>query len=333
MSSAEFLQKLAGAVPDKSYLLGKVGVLGYGIGFRIRGGRRTDEPALVVYVRKGRKAEDPRRLPRHARIPNRVRIVLEGRSEWLPVDIVEDEVGNIAEATSGPPVSPVVIPGHRIFNRDHPENWGTVGWVARDGQIGETVVCAAYHVLMRPLTGYPAKRIAQEYVHAPSDPERILGTADDPPGSHAYPMGQVWYARRDRQFDVGTVRLHPAAEAARYIRYIGSMGPLRYLGIQDLQGEAGEPVRLAAGAPAPSTGHVYEFPSFFPMRYPDWPGGLNMAGLIATDIPVSPGDSGGLLVDAGRRPIGMLVGSSATRSFFMHLGETAKALGLSDPAT
>ena len=59
------------AIEERKYLLDIRDVLGYGVGYREKEGQRTREPALVIYVRPGRKAKEPQDFPRHQRIPKR----------------------------------------------------------------------------------------------------------------------------------------------------------------------------------------------------------------------------------------------------------------------
>ena len=57
-------------------------VVGYGLGFRVRKGERTDTPCLTVYVRK---KKDEKRMRPEAKLPKSIRI---GKRR-LPVDVVE----------------------------------------------------------------------------------------------------------------------------------------------------------------------------------------------------------------------------------------------------
>src|SRR5262245_51438921 len=77
------LRLLRKALKQRSYILKISDVLGYGVGFREKKGEWTDEPALIVYVRPGRKAKEYKDLPPHQRIPSRIRLQIGKKTVWL----------------------------------------------------------------------------------------------------------------------------------------------------------------------------------------------------------------------------------------------------------
>ncbi|MDX1579400.1 MAG: hypothetical protein R3266_13015, partial [Gemmatimonadota bacterium] len=112
------LRLLERAARERDYLLSIPGVLGYAVGYRVRGGQQTDEPVLTIYVEPGRKAVDPKSLPRHRRIPERVRLDVRGRTVWLSTDLVETESGELL-SNAGPLPSSA-----SVGNSESPSNTG-----------------------------------------------------------------------------------------------------------------------------------------------------------------------------------------------------------------
>jgi hypothetical protein len=125
----------------RARLLTFPGVIGVGLGFRLRGGMPTGEPCLTVYVRRKLSPEELKaanrpRLPRTVRSGNR----------RLPVDVIElGEVRRQADA------------GSSLGQADAGER-GTLGALATDLDAGDTVALTAMHVTT--LQQFPAGNTA-----------------------------------------------------------------------------------------------------------------------------------------------------------------------------
>lgn len=118
-------------------LLAFPGVVGVGLGFRMRGGMSTGEPCLTVYVQRKRSPEELDQA-REPRIP---RTVSSGKRR-LPVDVLE--LGAIRRhVDAGGSLGPLEG-GDR----------GTIGALAKDLDAGDTVALTAMHVT--PLQQFPA---------------------------------------------------------------------------------------------------------------------------------------------------------------------------------
>lgn len=117
-------------------LLAIPGVVGVGLGFRLRGGAPTGEPCLTVYVQRKRAPEELAQA-REPRIP---RTVSSGKRR-LPVDVLE--LGSIRrQVNAGDSLGPL-DGGDR----------GTIGALAKDLDAGDTVALTAMHVT--PLQQFP----------------------------------------------------------------------------------------------------------------------------------------------------------------------------------
>jgi hypothetical protein len=113
----------------RARLLAIPGVMGVGLGFRLRGGMPTGEPCLTVYVQRKLSPEEVRagNLPR---IPKTVR----SGKHRLPVDVLE--LGAIRrQVQAGDNIGPL-SGGER----------GTLGALAKDLDAGDTVAVTAMHV-------------------------------------------------------------------------------------------------------------------------------------------------------------------------------------------
>ena len=113
----------------RAKLLSVPGVIGLGLGFRLRGGVRTGEACLTVYVRRKMGADElsaarVRRLPRHVSAGKR----------RLSVDVVA--LGNIRRQARA---------GDSLGTQELGE-LGTLGALARDLDSGDTVALTAMHV-------------------------------------------------------------------------------------------------------------------------------------------------------------------------------------------
>ena len=121
----------------RAKLLAIPGVIGLGLGFRLRGGMPTGEPCLTVYVRRKLSIEELK-LARTPRISKTVR----SGKHRLPVDVIE--LGEIRrQVNAGDSIGPSDV-GER----------GTLGALAKDLDAGDTVAVTAMHV--SPLKQFPA---------------------------------------------------------------------------------------------------------------------------------------------------------------------------------
>ena len=317
-----WLRLIDEAVKRRTYLFKIPDVLGTAVGYRITGGERTHEPAVIIYVRPGRKAKDPKKLPRHQRIPHRLRLSLGGETVWLPVDLVELDTGRLC-ATS-------FVAGSTVANVRNVDNFGTVGWIARDGD-GQPVLCGSYHVFLRPPDAYSPPSATQRFRSASAPRESLMCPCSIEGGDPVRDVvGFVKEGVRSRFVDAAVATVDEPDRVDDLARFIGRLEEIRDLNVEEIQPGGGETVRAVVRRSAPLTGKLLETSASFPFVYPDFPDGLRMLDLIATDIPTQAGDSGALLVDGARRALGMLIGrdESGARSFFMHIQHVVDALQL-----
>lgn len=297
------------AYRTRRYLLRNPDVLGFGVGHRFCQGERTGEPALVVYVREGVKSRDPQRVPRHRRIPRHVRLPGRGGSRMLCVDLVETGVGELCQG---------VTPAVTVCNIGSAVEFGTVGWVARQAS-GTPVFCSCYHVLLPRAFNPP--RTTQTFFHNPAQPQEVTCPSPLFGGSIGNRLGTVMRGERSPTGDLALAEVKAGVSLGSAIQGVGAMGnPPRILQSFKNQPGQGERVRVAVGHDAPIEGRLAEFPASFTVRYPDFPEyTLNNLIMVVTDPVVRPGDSGALLVDDDRRPLGMLIGRDvpSRRSFYM----------------
>ncbi len=320
------LELLERAVEERTYLLRVSDVLGYAVGFRVKDGETTEEPVLTVYVRKGRKAKDPEDHPPHQRIPSRIRLKVGKKWVWLPVDIVESEVGSLS---AGP-----VQAGLSVGNSRKTDS-GSIGWIARtDDEASAPVFCSAFHVLLRfppngsKLTG----TVDKQYQFTFPNFENVVSPSVEDGGDVAQDnVGHVMAGRRNNVVDVAVVSPRDAASVEAVARDIGPIGPARFLTASDLHPTDPVQVRIRGRSTTQvTTAQVVRFPAAHLFAYPDRPNGLLLFQLIETNIETQAGDSGTLLLDDQRRPLGMLVGRAGGSSFFMHIQSVINAMKLKD---
>ena len=314
--NAEQLSALRLAYRTRRYLQRNPDVLGYGVGYRVRAGERTGEPALVVYVRKGTKSRDLNRVAKHRRVPVRVHVPGRGGERWMPVDLVEASVGELCASISA---------AVTVCNCESPVDFGTVGWVARQAD-GEPVFCSCYHVLLPGFFQPP--RPTQLFFHDDTSPQFVTCPSPGFGGNKDTRLGVVVRGIRSGTADLALAQPLPGVNLTNFVQAIGSMGQPRILRAQNNQPGAGERVQVAVGHDGPIEGRLLEFPATFTVAYPDF-AEYTLTGLIMTDAAVRPGDSGALLLDEGRRPLGMLIGRDRVsgRSYFMPIA-TVGALNL-----
>lgn len=118
-------------------LLALPGVVGVGLGFRMRGGLPTSEPCLTVYVRRKRSPEEV-----DAAGERRISKTVRAGKHRLPVDVVE--LGTLRrQVDAGDSLGP-------LGGGDR----GTLGALAQDLDTGDTVAVTAMHVT--PFQEFPA---------------------------------------------------------------------------------------------------------------------------------------------------------------------------------
>jgi hypothetical protein len=314
------LEQLSRASRRREYLLRVSDVLGFAVGFKERGGALTDEPALVVYVRRGRKQKKKADFQRHQQIPERLRWHERGKTVWLPVDLVESDVGVLQSATIGSGVS--------VGNRTLTDTTGSIGWIARRASDQQVVLCSCYHVFLT----FPATSTSPnlEFTGVPhafiTSPSR-----EDGGDVNASVIGSVVRGKRAPTVDIAIAIPRADVSVVPAVADIGPFGKARFLVPGDLDPQ--HPVRVALRgrtSTTPRVGIVLQCGGVFPFQYPDLVQPLLMRDLIVTSIPTQAGDSGSLLLDDQHRPLGMLLGNGGGRSFFIHLRNITNALQLTD---
>lgn len=312
------------AVAERTYLWRLKDVLGTSVGFRVQGGRPTDEPVVTVYVRKGRKDVDPAALPRHQRIPATLRLQIGGKTITVGTDIVESELGELCQGEGD------LVSGLSIGTAEHPHSVGTVGWIARvDDDKQEPVLTTAFHVLVRfghtPLDGVLDKRYR---LHFPDFEDVMVPAVEDGGRSNIDNVGYLLAARRNSVVDVAAVRVSQPERVRDQVRGRGHLGPPRDIGPGDLDPQQPPAVAMSVRKDHVREGHLIRCQAAHAFGYPDRPQGLLMTDLLETTIVSQPGDSGALLVDDQNRPLGMLLGRAGDHSFFIRLHNVAEALNL-----
>lgn len=259
---------------NRERLLSFRGVVGFGLAPRIRGGMETDEPAVVVYVRRKQALKDldpGRHLPTEIEGP---------RGQRVPVDVVE--VGGLKrQLLCGASI------GHAEAGLKH--RWATVGLIARDDFTGQPVAITAMH-----LTG-----LKRDF--PPGTPLKFLTPDASRPGSR--PLGVLLKGTR-RGVDAAKISIiDPSGlPSPPFVEGIGEVKGTRVL---SHPGDRKMPVQLFGARSGYREGLVdtplVELPQF----------GLGKCILISTAC--KEGDSGAAVLDMDRRVIGTLVGALRSR--------------------
>lgn len=311
------LRALRLAYRTRNYLLRIPDVLGYAVGFRIRDGERTHEPALIVYVREGVKRRDPSKVARHRRIPRHVNVRFRSDTKRLPVDLVESAPAELCTAFIGP--------GETVCNCAVPQVFGTVGWVGR--QVDTTpVFVSCFHVLLaRHLVG--GNELL--FIHDPAVPETVTTPSVTFGGNAGVQTGLVLRGVRTHSADLAIGQALGGAQLTSLVSGIGPLGEPRILRTGEVIPGQGEEIQVAVGHDGPITGRLLESPARFTINYPDAPG-FQMDNLIATSADVREGDSGSALLDAAGQPLGLLVARDPLnrRSYFMPIATVMSTFNL-----
>lgn len=324
------LRLIERAVEERAYLLRISDVMGYAVGFREKDGRATDEPVLSVYVRRGRKDQDPAKLPKHQRIPRRIRLYVDDAWIWLGVDLVETEMGRL-RVQSG--AMPALISGRSIGNQNVSNNTGTIGWIAERQDTGTPVLCSDFHVLLSfGQSVFERNGVDLIYRHDNAHTEFITSPSLQDGGDRNLDfIGQVARGLRSQLVDVAIVDLLGGRRSAAFIDQLGPMGRHRFIRSTEIRPETNNPIQvsLTGRSSGRQEGIITRYPARFLFDYPDRrPSGLLMLDLIEARIQTTGGDSGALLVDENTRPLGMLVGGVGSRSFFMHIRNIIQTMKL-----
>ncbi len=313
----EQVRLLNRALKKRKYLMKIADVIGMAVGYRERTGRITDELALIVYVKPGRKEKDKDSYARHQRIPDRVWLDVGGKRVWLPVDLIESEVGKPQRD----------IPcGRSVGNVNLNQNTGSVGWVARRISNDEPVFCSNYHVLL-PLPAH-STQTTLTFSGSPTQ-ETISPSIFDGGKTNRDEIGEVILGRRDQTVDAAIIR--PAAGVTPLPRVvgIGNYGAARFITPEDLV-DGIEVQMRGRSTTEPARGRVVQYPGQFPFEYSDLTNPLLMLDLIVTDIVTQAGDSGSVLLDRDLRPLGILLGLGSDRSYFLHIRNVMSRMKVRD---
>lgn len=311
------LRALRLAYRARRYLLRIPDVLGYAVGFRIRGGERTDEPALIVYVREGVKRRDPSKVARHRRIPRHVNVGSRSGPKRLPVDLVESAPAELCAAFIGP--------GQTVCNCAAPQVFGTVGWVARQADSTPVFVSCFHVMLSRRMVGGGELL----FIHDPAAPEAVTTPSVTFGGNVEMKTGLVMRGVRTHLADLAIGQVQGGAQLTSNVSAIGPLREPRFLRSDEIVPGQGEEIQVAVGHDGPTRGKLLEFPASFPVNYPDAPG-FQMDGLIATSADVREGDSGSALLDLSGKPLGVLVAKDPVnrRSYFMPIATVMSTFNL-----
>jgi hypothetical protein len=148
----------------RAHLLSNPGVVGVGLGFRVKGGKETDEPCITVFVRQ---KLGPAELADRNQRPLRTRLRSPGGS--IPVDVVQ--IGRLDR---------FLRPGDSIGPEDKQER-GTFGAFAVDLVSGAPVAITAMHA-----TGYVEYPPGSSPQVPFCEPSRL----DDPNGTRIGTLGR-----------------------------------------------------------------------------------------------------------------------------------------------
>jgi hypothetical protein len=315
------LRLIVRAFKKRTDILKISGVLGYSVGFREKAGKVTDEPALVVYVRKGRKKKKASDFPRRQRIPQKIRMWAGKKTIWIRIDLIETGKGKLHNAGS-------IISGNSVANCESADNTGTIGWIARRRVNDEPVFCSNFHVFLRK-PAYAGSNLEKEFHHDPNHPERIISPGGMDGG--IWPndaMGSVVHGKRNQLVDAAIAAADKPELVAKFIKFIGAMAAARRLQAHELDPQNPIAVSLSGRTSQLLAGKIREYPASHEFAYPDR--AVMLFDLIAADLPTQGGDSGALLVDASLHPMGMLVGRAGNRAFFMHIGNIMSEMKLKE---
>lgn len=313
---------VAGALDRRAEkLLSLPGVLGVAVGFRRRKGQIKNEPVITVFVRYGLKRRALSGVPRHHRIPRRMRVRVKDKTWLVPLDLVPSRPGRL-HAGSTP-----VPPGEIVGNQRTPRNVGTLGWIAKlGGGDGRPVVCGACHVFLR----LPGSNFVgdgdKSFVFSADDLELL---AIPPSNGGDAVSAFVLAGRRGGPLDAAVAILEDGMPS-RDIPGLGPMGRRRHIVPEDVTVSGGPSVSMRTGRGRLLDGKITRYPAHMTFLYRDAPGGMVIEDLIETDLPTVGGDSGGLLVDEDIRPLGMLVGAASGRSYFVHVRNVVEQFGVTD---
>ena len=335
----KILKLIKRALEERFYILKISDVLGYAVGFREKNGKRTDEPVLIIYVKRGRKDKAPNDFPLHQRIPKQIKLKLKDDTiMWIGVDLIEEsyktELCQTSTATSS---STKIFIGDSIGSGMYDET-GTIGWIARRRtQNNEPVICTNFHVLFPRKSNYDLTKIAQLYKYKENNKLNIISPGKMDEGIHTNnDVGFIFMAKRTKILDLAIIRLKNPNWIGKVprIRYLGPIGKARIYREDEL--DSANPTEVLIRGWRPNNkgkyikrGNITELWATRKFLFPDGRM-VRLLGLIVTDIKVENGDSGALLFDLNRRPMGMLVGRSQDRSYFMHIGNIMNYMGLKD---
>jgi len=249
-------------------LLSQPGVMGLGLGFRLRGGAQTGRACLTVFVRQKHSPEelDAQGIPA---LPKSLRF----SGHRLEVDVVE--LGPIVrQVDAGASLGPA-SGGDR----------GTLGALARDVQVGDTVALTAMHVT--PVQEFPA------------------GDVPAPQFVSPMPGGGLFATLRQGTMsgiDAAKLALDVQQPAITVLPSIGRLNGSRPL---TFPGDQGTMVRMFGAVSGFQTGSIVNPIASIPAE------DLDAATLVS--ISTQGGDSGAALVDPQGLLLGFLVGVGGTQ--------------------
>lgn len=258
-------------------LLSIPNVVGYAVGRKWQAGEPTDTPSIIVLVERKEPLD----------------VLKNGGGKAVPptlsspdgVDVVTDvyEVGKFA---------PFVGSGHCIEPVGFgPEDWGTIGLIAKDRRTHSPVALTALHVVPG-IDEYPPSNGEGPDVHFASP-----CTPDDDSSDEKYFLGRL---TRGTRSGIDAARID-IAEGRSVSTGVPGIGPVRGWRPLDREGDVGASVRIyGAKSKRVEHGQILLTSASLPNH--------NIHRAIVADIPSEPGDSGAALIDQHRFVLGLLIG-------------------------
>jgi hypothetical protein len=251
----------------RAKMLAIPGVIGVGLGFRLRGDVPTGEPCLTVYVQR-KKTPQELSLAKTPLIP---RTVSSGKHR-LPVDVLE--LGAIRRQVNA---------GDSLGPQDGGDR-GTIGALAKDLDIRDTVALTAMHVT--PLQQFPSGDTA-----APRFVSPMPGGA----GFGSLRAGTM------TEIDAAKLALNAQQPAITVLPRIGRINGWRPI---TFPGDQGTTVRMFGAVSQFQSGYIVNPIASIPSE--------SLDAAILVNIPSQGGDSGAALVDPEGLLLGFLVGQGGT---------------------
>jgi hypothetical protein len=284
------------------------GVQGVGIGERTRGGARTGELALKLYVEVKRPVSALECAAPHW-------LVLPWQQSHIRVDVEaigELELHNAMQRSVQP-----ALPGCAIANPGRP--FGTFGCLVREAGGSSLYILSAAHVIANNTFPVPGQVVIQPGIA--TDPSRVI--------ARLHRWGELRYEGKQKVFNNLFDAAIAVVEPGVAVREIYAVGPPKGY---SLTVNSGDMVRKCGAATLMRVGEVLDtdFHCVFRYRNPD-DSVVHAAGfyrqVLCTRISDG-GDSGAAVLDSSDRIVGLIIGGANQGTVFSRIGPILNRLNL-----